>query len=753
MIRCHCEEAHGADEAISHAEVASPAGGRIATTSIAVAAILLVAAASQAAESKPAISVLYFDNNTGRADYDLLRKGLTDMMVTDLVAWDGVTVVERQKLEAVLHELKLQQSKDFDAGTRQKIGKLLNAQYLLTGMVNLAGQTLAIDAQLVEVQTGAVRVTARASGAPDRVFDLEQELINKIAGGIDARLRDAGQRRKVKAPNLDALLAYSQAIDLSDQGKLEEAQKAMQQLVSKSPTFLMARERKEAILQQLLEVEKRRKDIVSGSALEVGRIAQAELGAEAKFDTLDEAAQRRFLAMRVVEGRFLARLLKQQLSFRDEHFRVVRKGHEAEALKGMRAWAENQRRGIDEYERFARQRTTFVAGRAVRPSTHVTLDDATANLIRDANFGEVRIEIDVDDLARFVLEGRLSDGGDAFTVAPALGDLDASEQKAVFDLLDKRVAAALSGDYQKPGRDDFDAWRGTEIKAAALERLDRDDDAVAAYQKFLDASPAAAESKRAEQRIREIIGVEHDHSRYERERWAKALQGCEDMDIRVGMGTLRRHMARMGLSGIAAQASELEKACPLTPKLRSAFAYMYKDLALASATHEDCDGFQSWFRKYVQADGSVADMLGYQKNYAPWCELGDVTKSVVWMNSNLDKNWTLEFNQNLTSVRSSDGKELSLTGSKQMMANGRDSLSFFLDATGPDTFSCRSARWHRFDEKTPLEGGCDVRITKLARERGDFDEGTYSATFETIEPTGWRRKIELSDGSFRLRRQ
>src|SRR5882724_7355772 len=96
--------------------------------------LCLLAAADPA---RPVISVLYFDNKSTNADLDVMRKGLADMIVTDLVAWDGVTVVERDRLEAVLAELKLQSSKKLDAATAVKVGKLIGAQYYLTGAMAL----------------------------------------------------------------------------------------------------------------------------------------------------------------------------------------------------------------------------------------------------------------------------------------------------------------------------------------------------------------------------------------------------------------------------------------------------------------------------------------------------------------------------------------------------------------------------------------------------------------------------------------
>src|SRR5689334_9941073 len=63
---------------------------------------LAVGLSAAAAPSKPVLMVVYFDNLTGKSEHDVMRKGLADMIITDLVAYDGVTVVERDKLEAVL---------------------------------------------------------------------------------------------------------------------------------------------------------------------------------------------------------------------------------------------------------------------------------------------------------------------------------------------------------------------------------------------------------------------------------------------------------------------------------------------------------------------------------------------------------------------------------------------------------------------------------------------------------------------------
>jgi TolB-like protein len=712
-----------------------------------IGALLGPPAARAADAGRPTISVLYFENRTGKADYDVLRKGLADMIVTDLTAWDGVTVVERERLEAVLTELKLQQTKAFDAKKRQKIGQLLGAQYVLVGAMNLGGATLAIDAQLVEVQTGAVRAAARSSGSPDKIFDLEQSLVVKITAAIDARLKNPALRRTVNPPSIKTLLDYSKALDLADKGKLAEAHAAMRLVVSSAPTFLLARDRRERILKQVEESQKRRQENVSTSVVALVKVVDDALKHERLFARMEPAAQGKFLAFRWLRVHLLGRLLRQHLSTRDSYLKVIRRGQEAAALRMMRTIADNLRR-LREELRLTGQKDAFAFGYGTP-----NLGDDVNRLVQDAGFGRLAFPHDVvHTLTQFVLQGRVVDGEHGYTMAPALGDVDPKEQKAAFELLDRAVTAALAehakAQVAQQRQHESRATQYLEEKANALMRLDQDEAAAAAYQKILDAFPHGYRAPWVEGRIKQIAGASHDHERSVRERWAKALQGCADMDIRVGEGTLHRKLRRMGLLALAAQAGELEKACKPTAKNRSAFAYVYNSLARTAVTHEDCAAYRFWTRKFLEANGSVSDMQAYHQR-TPWCDLGDVAKGVTWLHARLDGHWSVEFDRHLTSVRSHDQKVLSLFGRRE---GQNTQLSLYLDLSGPETFTCRKAQWRALGGAN-REGTCTVQITKLARERGEFDEGTFSAQFEETTPAGHKRLIKMTKGTFRLRRQ
>jgi len=717
-------------------------------------AALLTLALALGASEKPTLAVLYFDNNTKNADLDVMRKGLADMMVTDLVAWDGVTVVERDKLEAVVAELKLQRTKYFDQAQAVKIGKFLQAQYLLTGSMTISGDKLILDAKLLDANKNSIVVTARADGPKDEIFEAEQALVERVTAGIDLKVKNEGARRKAKVPSIEALIAYSKAMELSDSGKIEEAQKAFAALVSKSPTFLMARERKEQAVKALAEYNKRKSEIITESAVRVAKAADETLKAEAKFSQLSTPEQAKVLAMRRVKAHFLARVLRQYLSTRESSLRVVLTPKRQQAIEAMRAWHANQLRYLDELRLHAGGSANF------RP-TDATLEPELLNDLTDSGLGPatlVSADQAVAELSAFVFGGRVSVGVDGkgaradYTVAPTWADLSPDDAKALWKQLDERIEAAMkaAADASAAQRDSTARIAAglIEDKAELLMRLQRDDDAVAAFQLILDTYPTDSRNSWREGAIKKLIGGAHDYERDVRERFAKGLKSCQDMDLRVGAGRVCDDRVRHeGIEALDRFWEQVTKACPPTTRTRNVLAYIAKDLAMDAARYDDCDRARTYWRRYVENDGSISDMLGYHKNYTPWCDYGDVTRDVLWMKFTMDRGWTPEVDQHLVSVRSSDGKQLAISGHNE---RGSIDLTLYLVPDGA-SWRCRDATW-RTRDGDQVTGTCSAKLTREAKDKGDFDEGTFEATF-TFKQDGHGMKTELTRGEFRVRRQ
>jgi TolB-like protein len=81
------------------------------------------------------------------------------------------TVVERQRLQLALEELKLGTTSLVDESTRLRLGKLVGATLMVFGGYQAIGDTVRLDVRLVEVESGrtikAVFKTAPALNVPE----------------------------------------------------------------------------------------------------------------------------------------------------------------------------------------------------------------------------------------------------------------------------------------------------------------------------------------------------------------------------------------------------------------------------------------------------------------------------------------------------------------------------------------------------------------------------------------------------------
>jgi TolB-like protein len=206
---------------------------------IAVLALVLAPAVASART----IAIAYFDNNTGKAELDPLRKGLADMLITDLGNVSSLQIVERDKLNQVLDELKLSKSKFIDPRTAQKLGKGLAAEFIMTGGYVIGGDTLRIDVRVVEVKTGRVAASEKVEGKKEEFFALEKDLVDILIKTLDVKL-STGERGKLRSnatQSFDAWQKYSAGLDARDRGDDAEARRLFQAALDADPNYRAAK--------------------------------------------------------------------------------------------------------------------------------------------------------------------------------------------------------------------------------------------------------------------------------------------------------------------------------------------------------------------------------------------------------------------------------------------------------------------------------------------------------------------------------
>ena len=200
------------------------------------------------------LAVLEFENNTGRADVEHLKKGLRDFFVTDLQGVSGVTLVERGRIDEVLKEIKMTQSKYFDQATAAKIGKQMGASHILTGSYLCLNKKWRMDIRVVATATGEILVTGKQEGSEDDVFDMEKALVEAMAKKLkpDLSRRELRKINQVQTEKFSSFDKYSRAVDKAERGDAAGAVKLREEGAREDKSFSLAADQLEKYRAKLL---------------------------------------------------------------------------------------------------------------------------------------------------------------------------------------------------------------------------------------------------------------------------------------------------------------------------------------------------------------------------------------------------------------------------------------------------------------------------------------------------------------------
>jgi curli biogenesis system outer membrane secretion channel CsgG len=109
------------------------------TAGLALAAI--VASTAGLAQSKPRVAVLEFGNKAAHGNWGRVGEAAQDMFITELVKSGKYSVIDRERLDAIMREKNLSLSGDIDPRTAIQAGKLLGVEYMLFGNITEFGET------------------------------------------------------------------------------------------------------------------------------------------------------------------------------------------------------------------------------------------------------------------------------------------------------------------------------------------------------------------------------------------------------------------------------------------------------------------------------------------------------------------------------------------------------------------------------------------------------------------------------------
>jgi TolB-like protein/class 3 adenylate cyclase len=147
------------------------------------------------------IVVLPFANIGGDPEQDYFVDGVTESLTTDLSRIGGSFVIARNSAFSY-------KGRAIDV---RQVGRELNVRYVLEGSVQRSGKRLRVNVQLIDAENGRHLWAERFEKPVADLFDMQDEIVSRLANALDAQLVVAEARRAERSP-------YPDATDLCFQG-------------------------------------------------------------------------------------------------------------------------------------------------------------------------------------------------------------------------------------------------------------------------------------------------------------------------------------------------------------------------------------------------------------------------------------------------------------------------------------------------------------------------------------------------------
>ena len=155
------------------------------------------------------IVVLPFANMGGDPAQAHFVDGVTESLTTDLSRIRGALVIARNTAFTY-------RGKPVDAKT---IGRELNVRYVLEGSVQRSGNRMRVNVQLIDAETGNHLWAERFDKPLADLFDMQDEIVARLAGALNSQLAAAEARRAEKAPTPDSMDLYFQGLARYNKGR------------------------------------------------------------------------------------------------------------------------------------------------------------------------------------------------------------------------------------------------------------------------------------------------------------------------------------------------------------------------------------------------------------------------------------------------------------------------------------------------------------------------------------------------------
>ena len=195
-------------------------------------------------EDQRSIAILFFANETNDLNLDWLKRGLSDMLVTELTQSPYIDVIPINLLLETVQKLGKSNGDLDNISLVAQAARQLNAERILSGKFYKMDSRLFITVDIIDASNVQIvhRETVYDSGL-ERIFAMVDELSKRVRNNLKDDMADrsySAVNLEQMTKSLEAFKCYSEALENTEKFLFEEAEKCLEDAIAADSSFALA---------------------------------------------------------------------------------------------------------------------------------------------------------------------------------------------------------------------------------------------------------------------------------------------------------------------------------------------------------------------------------------------------------------------------------------------------------------------------------------------------------------------------------
>ncbi|GAB4365743.1 MAG: hypothetical protein Kow0042_05160 [Calditrichia bacterium] len=197
-----------------------------------------------APEQQRKVAIFYFANDTHKKNLEWLRRGITDLFITELSQSPYLSVVPINRLNDIARTRETTIENLADLTSAIWVARQAEADILLHGRYFFQQSNLCIEVEIIEAKSERLLHHEKVSGEGlERVFtmvdSLSENVRHQLRGKMEKQM-SGGVNLSAMTTSLEAFRCYSEAMENLDKFLQEEAEKCLEDAIRADSTFALA---------------------------------------------------------------------------------------------------------------------------------------------------------------------------------------------------------------------------------------------------------------------------------------------------------------------------------------------------------------------------------------------------------------------------------------------------------------------------------------------------------------------------------